>query len=386
MKPRDPTEAPDAWLKLADTAWAYEKDRVERWRNEINALLVFAGLFSAVLTAFVVQYYAVLLPAPDPNTAILERISAQLGNTATNTVVAAASSESSVSARILTGRTNSSSISSPSPPTAPRWIASLWFVALVFSLSAASIALAVNQWLNFHATEQAGLQDASQKAWTWQLRRRALEEWKVEYMVSILPLLLQVALVLFLVGFAGYLSELGFDIAVPSTFCVGALLLFLAFTSVSPALVGYSPYKSPQAWWICQACRSIRWVAYWPSLRLHRMITACLGIRPPVWHSSLRARQIYRWMEGIRQFLAQREARARTLMTTTDWLAHEQLYLDNLITRREEKSLFTDIYSIADDTDVLRAMGTCMRAMPIARAITNVTEIGQTAFVALSKR
>ncbi|KAH9926029.1 uncharacterized protein B0H18DRAFT_876710, partial [Fomitopsis serialis] len=243
MKPRNPTEAPEAWEKLADTAWAYEKDRADRWRNEINTLLVFAGLFSAVLTAFVVQLYAVLLPTPDPNTAILERISAQLGNMATDAVVAAASA----SALVPTVPTNTSSTTASSPPAAPRWIAALWFVALVFSLSAASVGLAVNQWLNFHATEKAGLQDASQKAWTWQLRRHAMDKWKVEFMVGILPFLLQVALVLFLVGIVGYLWELGFDIAIPSTVFVGVLFLFLAFTSVSPALVDYSAYKSPQA-------------------------------------------------------------------------------------------------------------------------------------------
>ncbi|KAH9919590.1 uncharacterized protein B0H18DRAFT_881726, partial [Fomitopsis serialis] len=248
MKPRDPTDAPDAWLKLADTAWAYEKDRVERWRNEINTLLVFAGLFSAVLTAFLVQYYAVLLPAPDLNTMILDRIlSLQLGNMATNAVVATANSSNP--AHMLMVLANSSSTNFTSPPASPpRWIATLWFVALVFSLSSASVGLAVNQWLNFHAMEKAGLQDASQKAWTWQLRRRALDKWKVEDMVSILPFLLQVALVLFLVGIVGYLWELGFDIAVPSTVFVGILLLFLAFTSVSPTLDEYSAYKSPQAW------------------------------------------------------------------------------------------------------------------------------------------
>ncbi|KAH9926017.1 uncharacterized protein B0H18DRAFT_1168789, partial [Fomitopsis serialis] len=238
MKPRNPTDAPEAWLKLADTAWAYEKDRADRWRNEINTLLVFAGLFSAVLTAFVVQLYSVLLPAPDPNTAILERIAAQLGNMATDAVASA-------SVPVPTVLTNTSSTSISSPSAAPRWIAALWFVALVFSLSAASVGLAVNQWLNFHATEKAGLQDAAQKAWTWQLRRHAMDKWQVERMVSILPFLLQVALVLFLVGVVGYLWELGFDIAVPSTVFVGALLLFLAFTSVSPALVDYSAYKSP---------------------------------------------------------------------------------------------------------------------------------------------
>ncbi|KAH9926014.1 uncharacterized protein B0H18DRAFT_827358, partial [Fomitopsis serialis] len=207
----------DAWPVLAKEVWSYEKERIERWRNEINTLLVFAGLFSAVLTAFVGAYYAVLLPPPDFNTVILERISEQLGNTSSNPDIAPTSSSSPF----------------PSAPPAPRWIATLWFASLVFSLGAASIALAVNQWLNFHA-EQSGLRTTQQKVRTWQLRRDALNKWKVEFIVGLLPCLLQVALILFLIGIMGYLWVLGPDIAVLSTVLVGVLLLFLASTSVLP--------------------------------------------------------------------------------------------------------------------------------------------------------
>ncbi|KAH9831807.1 uncharacterized protein C8Q71DRAFT_714885, partial [Rhodofomes roseus] len=253
MKPWDPQKEEDAWPVLAKEVWAYEKERIERWRNEISTLLVFAGLFSAVLTAFVGQYYAVLLPPPDFNTAILERIlSMQLGNVSSSPVVTPAScSDSSLF---------------PCAPPAPRWIATLWFAALVFSLGAASVALAVNQWLNFHA-EQSGLRTSQQKVKTWQLRRDALNTWQVEFIVSLLPCMLQVALVLFLIGLVGYLWVLGPDIAVLSTVMICILFLFLVVTSCLPALVEYSPYKSPQAWWICEACRRVRWHS-WQLLRL----------------------------------------------------------------------------------------------------------------------
>ncbi|KAH9925983.1 uncharacterized protein B0H18DRAFT_876753 [Fomitopsis serialis] len=250
LKPLDPQKQEDAWPVLAKEVWSYEKERIERWRNEISTLLVFAGLFSAVLTAFVGAYYAILLPPPDFNTVILERISEQLGNTSSNPDVAPASTF-------------------PSAPPAPRWIATLWFASLVLSLGSASVALAVNQWLNFHA-EQSGLRTTQQKVRTWQLRRDALTRWGVEGIVSLLPCLLQVALILFLVGIVGYLWVLGPDIAVLSTVLVGILLVFLVFTSVAPALVHYSPYKSPQAWWICEACRRARWL-------LGQLLQLCLS-------------------------------------------------------------------------------------------------------------
>ncbi|TFY59033.1 hypothetical protein EVJ58_g6032 [Rhodofomes roseus] len=365
MKPRDPQKEEDAWPVIAQKVWSYEKDRLDRWRNEINTLLVFAGLFSAVLTGFVGPYYAVLLPPPDFNTIILERISAQLGNMSSNPAIVP----------------GSSSPSFPPGPPAPRWIATLWFASLVFSLGAASVALAVNQWLNFHA-EQWGLLTIQQKVRTWQLRRDSLNKWNVEFIVSLLPCLLQVALILFLVGMVGYLWVLGPDISVLSTVVVGVLLLFLASTSVLPALVPYSPYKSPQAWWICQACRGMTWGVCSFLLQVHHAIIFLCKIRPPDFWSSPRAVHIYKWTEKVRVPLAQCRNLARTLMKKRDWLAHEQACLDG----SEEKALFSDIYTIAQGLDVLRAMATCARAMPIAQAVKNVTDIGQLVAAALSKR
>ncbi|TFY55359.1 hypothetical protein EVJ58_g8299 [Rhodofomes roseus] len=340
MKPRDPQKEEDAWP---------------------------AGLFSAVLTGFVGPYYAVLLPPPDFNTVILERISAQLGNMSSNPAVVPGSSSSPF----------------PPAPPAPRWIATLWFASLVFSLGAASVALAVNQWLNFHA-EQWGLLTVQQKVRTWQLRRESLNKWNVEFIVSLLPCLLQVALILFIVGMVGYLWVLGPDIAVLSTVLVGASLMFLASTSVLPALVPYSPYKSPQAWWICQACRGMRWGIYWIPLQFCHMILPLLDYW--YWHvtgfSEMYAWQIRHWTKKVRTSLAERRNLASTLMKKRDWLAHEQACLDG----SEEKALFWDIYTIAQDLDVLRAMATCARAMPIARAIKNVVEIGQKVANALSNR
>ncbi|EPS97140.1 hypothetical protein FOMPIDRAFT_1090527, partial [Fomitopsis schrenkii] len=184
-----------AWSELADEVWTYEKERVERWRNEINILLVFAGLFSAVVTAFAIQYYMTIQPAsPDFNTSILEKHTEILEHTAfileristqLNTLPGSGHVHT-----VLPGPTHGSVGPGYAPPTAPPnppgWIATLWFIALVFSLAAASVALAVNQWLNFHA-EQAGLRSAPKKLWTWRLRRDALNKWKVELIVGILP-------------------------------------------------------------------------------------------------------------------------------------------------------------------------------------------------------
>ncbi|TFY54876.1 hypothetical protein EVJ58_g8596 [Rhodofomes roseus] len=450
MAPREPRLDTDAWSKLADEVWTYENVRVKRWRNEINTLLVFAGLFSAVLTEFVGQYYAVLAPPPDYSTRILEHIlSSQLGSMTTDSVVSVTASSSS--ARTAGALADTSLTGIPSSPAAPRWIATLWFMSLVLSLSAASIALAVNQWLNFHA-EQAGLRSAAQKLWTWQLRRDALNKWKVEFIVSLLPCLLQVALVLFLIGIVGYLWVLGTDIAVPSAVFITLLFLFLIATSLLPALVTYSPYKSPQAWWLCQAGRRIQWPVTW-LLRITLSIYVDVydictlradpeshwilrgRIRNKLWSLRRRSRRIIhrikspkrcfeqvstiilerwtvvqgraiRWFRDVPTRVSQwdlaRDLRLKAwstrsvfnthlvdlkkLMETSDWLGHEQLCLRGSTAHRSEETLFADVYSIALDTDVIRAIQVCSLKMPARLAVDSVVKVGEARFKALSTR
>jgi len=136
MVPREPQNAPDTWSTPVDGVSSCEKDRVERLRNEVRTILVLACLLSVVIAVFLCGYYAVFLPAPGFNTVILKYISSQLGNLAPNAALVAADPSS------LTSK------SMPSPPAAPLWITTLWFAALVLSLGAASVALAVNQWLS----------------------------------------------------------------------------------------------------------------------------------------------------------------------------------------------------------------------------------------------
>ncbi|KAH9918095.1 uncharacterized protein B0H18DRAFT_1123254 [Fomitopsis serialis] len=407
-----------AWSQLAKEVWTYEESRVKRWRNEIHTLLVFAGLFSAVVTAFVVQYYAVLQPeAPNFNTiileqhtvilertaCILERISSQLGDIPVESIHTALTATAATATH-----PKSEPFTRPPPPSPPQWIATLWFASLVCSVAAASMALAVNQWLNFHA-EQAGLRSAPQKLWTWRLRRDALNKWKVEFIVGLLPCLLQIALVLFLLGIAGYLKAISAGVALPSMVLMCFLFLFLIITTCIPAFVEYSPYKSPQAWWICRIVRWIHWAICWVMWRI------CLWLRPVVLfamckrlgelessihsgdslfsHAGIPSRWI---MDSLCSFadtimaayraLDTHQAYLHKVMETSNWVGHEQLRLHGITSRRAESTLFSDIYSIALDVDVLRSMETCLKEISPSLAFENVLAIGKARGMVLSSR
>ncbi|EMD36203.1 hypothetical protein CERSUDRAFT_51963, partial [Gelatoporia subvermispora B] len=119
----------EGWTKCAERLKVHDDVIVKAWKEEIDALL--AGLFSAVLTAFNVELYTALQPDPgvDLTNQILLQISAQLnGCPFQNTGISLQTTDSPSSSKI--------------------WINAFWFSALVSSLSAASIAIIVRQWLN----------------------------------------------------------------------------------------------------------------------------------------------------------------------------------------------------------------------------------------------
>ncbi|EPT02340.1 hypothetical protein FOMPIDRAFT_1048027, partial [Fomitopsis schrenkii] len=172
----------EAWAKCARDAWAEEESRVKKLDDEIDTLLVFAALFSAVLTAFIVQYYATLQtgsPGSSPQSMVVS------GGTAAGD--------------IILNVTFSASGSSSTPPWSVA-INALWYTALVLSIAAASLAISVKQWLAHYIPSDSEKTIARMRLPIWHLRSHALREWHVSEVVTSLLLLLQISLVLFLVG------------------------------------------------------------------------------------------------------------------------------------------------------------------------------------------
>ncbi|OCH86276.1 hypothetical protein OBBRIDRAFT_738269, partial [Obba rivulosa] len=161
--------ADKGWKDCAERLRTHDDAIVQAWKEEIDALLVFAGLFSAALTTFNVELYTSLRPDPgvDLTNQLLLQISAQLNGST-----------------ILSPVTTLSTANAPSTPNV--WINALWFSALVSSLSAASIAIIVRQWLNHFVSPSSS--DHRQAAQMHCLRYEVgLIPWRVPEILSILP-------------------------------------------------------------------------------------------------------------------------------------------------------------------------------------------------------
>ncbi|KAI0640835.1 hypothetical protein C8Q79DRAFT_1122594 [Trametes meyenii] len=210
-----PTSTADAWANTAEIVKRNSDDMIKRWDAEIDTRLVYAGLFSAVLTAFIVQSYPLLSPAsPDPVVAALAQISAQL---------------SSFSA-------NPPFINSTVPPFQPMDNASSppshWLPLVLPSNNGYRVGLSGT------SREVARLR---------QRRLDGLRKWRVAEIVTAFPVLLQLALVLFGAGMLTLLWNL--DRHTAAVVSVGAAIVTIssAVMAVLPWFYDDCSYLSPQS-------------------------------------------------------------------------------------------------------------------------------------------
>jgi Family of unknown function (DUF6535) len=136
---------------------------------------------------------------------------------------------------------------------APAWAVTvnvLWFLSLVSALASAFIGLVVKQWLREYMRPVAS--SPIEAVTVRQFRYRGLKSWGVMEIISCLPLMLELAVVLFLTGLLDLLWTLHSTVAGILTGFVSLILLFYVATIILPALPhGNCPYKSPQSWVFC---------------------------------------------------------------------------------------------------------------------------------------
>ncbi|KAH9852315.1 hypothetical protein C2E23DRAFT_885821 [Lenzites betulinus] len=217
-----------AQAELDNVVKTFHDGTVKRWIDELDTLLVYAGLFSAVLTAFNVESYRLLQPddAESVAVAIGKQMAIQLSQlTADYHPRGAIKVDDSLVFN---------------PPSFVIWVNCLWFSSLVTSIASASIALMIKQWLYESSTGISGSSRASTQL--LQYRMDSLKRWHVHGITAMVPLLLQIALILFLIGLVILLWNLHRVVAAVTSAFVGTLFLFLITVTITPTLCGASRY------------------------------------------------------------------------------------------------------------------------------------------------
>lgn len=244
-------------------------------------------------------------------------------------------------------------------------INALWFCSLICSLAAASISILVKQWLNQYTSGMASV--SPEIARVRQFRYDSLRKWRVAELMMLLPILLQSALVLFLLGLILFLIQLNVKVAIAATTLIVVLLLFLFVTALLPTFIPECPYQSPQAWGVFvvfQAIKKpIRSIARSMSSYAKRFATPHAD---GTW-SRLRARLAKRFVKRITRFANK--------PNTYSWKARERNLVESKGAALDQHLLVGADVTFLDDTFLRDVIRPCLNAMPPKEAAECYHEI-----------
>ncbi|KDN37130.1 hypothetical protein RSAG8_10339, partial [Rhizoctonia solani AG-8 WAC10335] len=234
------------WKLYRNEAEEYDQELVKGRHASLDVLLLFAALFSAILTAFLVESKNLLQEDPADTTAALLLIIAQ---------------------NQANGGSGSSRVSQPSfsPTYAALWINGLWFAALALSLAAALLAMLSKEWLTAFTASRP--RPAHTHALLRQARFDGLNSWWALHIIALLPTLLHLALLLFALGLVVYLWTLNVAVAAFTCVIVALTLIFYLATTLLGALVPFCPFVTGTSRYLQQVLGI--WLCKW--LRLQQI-------------------------------------------------------------------------------------------------------------------
>ena len=235
------------------------------------------GLFSAVVGAFIIEFYKKLSSdSGDQTVALLQQISHQLAN----------------SPNTATGNPNTAI---PSPPgTAMVWVNALWLISLVLSLTCALIATLLQQWARRYTETPKSTSSLRHRARVRSLLLAGTMLYKIPLIVEILPTLLHLSVFLFLGGLVIAFHTINKTVAIAVDAAVGVSGLAYIALSILPCLDVKCPYRTPISkilWYPCHAFLSLA------ALCLHR---CTLGLHRPLNQPALPRGQrvLLRWLQS----------------------------------------------------------------------------------------
>ncbi|PVG04035.1 hypothetical protein CPB86DRAFT_868804 [Serendipita vermifera] len=221
--PLNVTNDMTAWEIYNHKASEVDREMIKDWNDSLNNLLIFAALYSAILTAFIIESMRLLQEDPTETTRdILLSISNQLANN-TASAFQRIEYETPEYAVVVNG---------------------LLFTSLSCSLTVALLAVLALQWV---ANYDMGLNTSSarKRALQRHVRWMGIERWKMGEIIASLPLLLFVSLFLFFIGIADWLWHLNRVISGIVVGGVGIGCLLYTVTNLISIIKLDAPFRTP---------------------------------------------------------------------------------------------------------------------------------------------
>lgn len=236
------------WTTYTREATDYDVEFLEKYQSDMDIVLIFAGLFSAVNTSFIVNQQSNLNPDPFRTT------NALLG--------------------MLLQTANSSFVPQFDQPYAPWqgpstlviWIQSLIYASLCASLLAALGAVLGKQWLsNFKRSVRGTIDDRGRQR---QMKLDGLRTWHFDSVLEFLPSLLQISLLLFGIALSATMWTMSPTIAIIIITSTTLGFTFYLTIILASLMAADCPFQTPGSINLRALGRSV--LRYYPSLQKHR--------------------------------------------------------------------------------------------------------------------
>ncbi|KAI9433205.1 hypothetical protein H4582DRAFT_1011670 [Lactarius indigo] len=230
------------WSLHKKEAKSHDEARIQSLKDNMDGVLIFAGLFSAALVSFITDKIHDLQVDPaqqlvyyqQQNVALLAQISNNVSSIA-----------SAIAPRASTQSTPPSSYPPFAPTASDVRISTFWFMSLVFSLSAALLATLVQQWVRDYMHVFQRYSNPLKSARLRQYLYEGAEGWYMPVVAESVPGLVHVSLFLFFLGLGDSLLNLNRTVGVTIIVLITICGFLYALSTFTPIANPQSPYQNP---------------------------------------------------------------------------------------------------------------------------------------------
>ncbi|KAJ7289885.1 hypothetical protein C8J57DRAFT_435344 [Mycena rebaudengoi] len=220
---RECEDTAEIWKLYMVLARIGDENLTTLFNSDLDPLLIFAGLFSAILSAFLIE--------------VRKGLQEDL-QSITNTLLLA----------LIENQRNTSSTQIPStsrfePSSSSRFVNGFWFSSLLFSLVSALGASLAKGWVTQFSSPVSGTTwgDAAVHCRRLQGRKR----WHLELIIQSLPVLIHIAFFLFSIGLVVVVMKDDITIGIVVLVLTALIVVFYCGSSLHSAYTFDSPFRTP---------------------------------------------------------------------------------------------------------------------------------------------
>ncbi|KAI9447532.1 hypothetical protein H4582DRAFT_2137090, partial [Lactarius indigo] len=274
------------WSMYLTEAEKQDAEVLESWKGDANGILVFTGLFSATVAAFIIESYKQLSPdSGDTTNALLGQISQQLVNISHGKPLA--------SVAVTSGQ-------SFKPTASAVRVNVFWFLSLILSLNCALSATLMQQWARRY-------QELAQRRGAFHRRGRmrayifdGISRFGMARAVATMPTLLHISVFLFFAGLVEFLFPIYTTVAYATLSCIMVFALAYAILTVLPTIRLNCPYSTPLSGftWLISQLSMIGFL--WTILNIESLFRTLLStLRSLAGQHALETHGLKRWRETL---------------------------------------------------------------------------------------